>query len=88
MDAFRAILLPGREELARALDRVARSGWSLSGASDHLVSEALYLRDPDENGIELYRDRPPDEWPRSPDGSSVAMYNAPVDLEALLAEVG
>ena len=58
----------------------------LDGASDHGVSEAIYLRDPDGNGIELYRDRPREEWPRPPDGSGVAMTTAPLDLPALLAE--
>jgi catechol 2,3-dioxygenase len=57
------------------------------GGSDHGVSEAVYLSDPDGNGIELYRDRPEDEWPRTPDGSQVAMYSRPLDLEDLLAEV-
>ena len=58
-----AILVPTRADLARALQRVAEAGWRLSGASDHLVSEALYLSDPEGNGIELYRDRPREEWP-------------------------
>ena len=59
-----AILLPSRVELARSLRRLGETGWPLAGASDHLVSEALYLADPEGNGIELYRDRPRDEWPR------------------------
>lgn len=79
-----AILLDGRRELARALGRVARSGWSLTGASDHLVSEALYLSDPEGNGIELYRDRPRAEW-RYVDGELV-MATLPLDLDALAAE--
>src|SRR6476469_5335442 len=58
-----AILVPSRADLARALQRVADAGWRLSGASDHLVSEALYLSDPEGNGIELYSDRPRDQWP-------------------------
>ena len=58
----------------------------LSGASDHGVSVALYLHDPDGNGVELYYDRPKEEWPRSPDGGGIAMYTHPVDLEALLAD--
>jgi catechol 2,3-dioxygenase len=58
----------------------------LEGASDHGVSEALYLRDPDDNGLELYRDRPKEEWPRTADGS-LAMYTRPLDLDALLREV-
>ena len=62
------------------------AGIPLDGAADHGVSEALYLRDPDQNGVELYRDRPKQEWPRSPDGG-VAMYTRPLDLEALLREL-
>ena len=81
-----AIRFPDRRTLGDALRRVLAAGIPLDGATDHGVSEALYLRDPDGNGIELYRDRPREEWPRSPDGNGVAMYNAPVDLEALLAE--
>ena len=61
------------------------AGHPIDGATDHGVSEAIYLRDPDENGVELYRDRPQEEWPRTADGE-VAMFNAPLDLEALLAE--
>jgi len=61
---------------------------ALDGASDHGVSEAIYLRDPDENGIELYRDRPQEEWPRPEDGEGVAMVTLPLDLEGLLAEAG
>lgn len=80
-----AILYPTRQELARALKRLLEAGVRLDGASDHGVSEALYLHDPDGNGIELYRDRPREEWPRNPDGS-LAMHNAPIDLRALLAE--
>jgi catechol 2,3-dioxygenase len=79
-----AILLESREELARALSRVLRSGWSLTGASDHLVSEALYLSDPEGNGIELYRDRPQAEW-RYVDGRLV-MSTLPLDLGALAGE--
>jgi len=62
------------------------AGVPLSGASDHGVSEAIYLQDPDGNGIELYRDRPQEEWPRPEDGAGVAMMSAPLDLQALLAE--
>jgi catechol 2,3-dioxygenase len=80
-----AILLPSRLELARALRRVADAGWRFSGASDHLVSEALYLSDPEGNGIELYRDRPRDEW-RYSDGR-VQMATLPLDLDALLGEL-
>ena len=80
-----AILYSTRAALADALRRVLAAGISLDGASDHGVSEALYLRDPDENGVELYCDRPPERWPRSPDGG-VAMYSRHLDLEALLRE--
>jgi catechol 2,3-dioxygenase len=82
-----AILYPDRKSLADALQRVLAAGISISGATDHGVSEAIYLRDPDDNGIELYRDRPEEEWPRAEDGTSVAMHNAPFDLQALLAEL-
>ena len=81
-----ALLVPTRADLARALRRVFDAGWHLSGASDHLVSEALYLSDPEGNGIELYRDRPREEWPRH--GDEVAMATLPLDLEGLLAEPG
>jgi catechol 2,3-dioxygenase len=81
-----AIRYPDRRTLADALQRVRRGGVALDGASDHGVSEALYLRDPDGNGIELYRDRPREEWPRTPQGS-VAMMTRPLDLAALLREL-
>jgi catechol 2,3-dioxygenase len=81
-----AIRYPNREALAGALQRLVEARVPLSGASDHGVSVALYLRDPDDNGIELYYDRSREEWPRSPDGEGVAMMSAPVDLNALLAE--
>ena len=81
-----AIRYPDRKALAGALKRLVDARIPLSGASDHGVSVALYLRDPDDNGVELYYDRPRDEWPRSPDGRGVAMISAPVDLNALLAE--
>ena len=81
-----AILYPDRATLGDAVRRVLAAGIPLEGASDHGVSEAIYLRDPDGNGVELYRDRPQEEWPRAGDGKSVAMVNAPLDLEALLAE--
>ena len=80
-----AIRYPSRAALADALRRLQRAGIALDGASDHGVSEALYLRDPDQNGVELYRDRPQDEWPRNPDGS-LAMFSHPLDLDSLLAE--
>jgi catechol 2,3-dioxygenase len=81
-----AILLESRLELARALHRVARSGWSLTGASDHLVSEALYLSDPEGNGIELYRDRPRADWPLSQ--GRLRMATLPLDLDDVAAELG
>ena len=83
-----AIRYPDRKTLADALRRLLEARIPLEGATDHGVSEALYLHDPDGNGIELYRDRPREEWPRSADGQGVAMVNAPVDLDTLLAEVG
>lgn len=81
-----AVLLPDREILSRSLRRLLESGWRLWGASDHLVSEALYLDDPDGNGIELYRDRPSSEWRW--DGDTIHMDTIPLDLDALLAETG
>jgi catechol 2,3-dioxygenase len=80
-----AIRYPDRASLADALRRLVDAGISLDGASDHGVSEALYLRDPDGNGVELYRDRPEGEWPRGADGS-LAMTLDPLDVQALLAE--
>jgi catechol 2,3-dioxygenase len=80
-----AILVPSRPDLARALQRVAEAGWHLSGASDHLVSEALYLSDPEGNGIELYRDRPREEWPVR-DGT-LQMATLPLDLDGVLGEL-
>lgn len=81
-----AILYPTRRALADALRRLVAAGIPLDGASDHGVSEALYLRDPDQNGVELYRDRPEAEWPRTPDGG-LAMVTRPLDLAGLLAEL-
>ncbi|MDX6410729.1 MAG: catechol 2,3-dioxygenase [Gaiellaceae bacterium] len=81
-----AIRYPDRRSLADALRRLIDAGIPLEGASDHGVSEALYLRDPDGNGVELYRDRPEDEWPREPDGT-LSMTLQPLDLQALLAEL-
>jgi catechol 2,3-dioxygenase len=80
-----AIRYPDRATLADALRRLNRAGIHLDGASDHGVSEALYLRDPDQNGVELYRDRPRAEWPRSSTGE-IAMYTHPLDIDSLLAE--
>jgi catechol 2,3-dioxygenase len=81
-----ALLMPDRKRLAMARARLAANRWPLDGASDHLVSEALYLSDPENNGIEIYRDRPRSEWPQE-DGS-LAMATLPLDLENLLAELG
>ncbi len=78
-----AFLYPTRAELADAGRRVAQAGLTLDGAADHGVSEALYLRDPDGNGVELYWDRPPDQWPRAADGT-LAMFTRPLDLSGLL----
>jgi catechol 2,3-dioxygenase len=80
-----AILYPSRPALADAARRLMRAKIPLDGAADHGVSEALYLRDPDQNGVELYRDRPPGEWPRSPQGE-LAMFTKALDLHSLLAE--
>lgn len=80
-----AILYPSRKSLAEAFRRLIEAGIPLDGASDHGVSEALYLRDPDENGIELYWDRPKDEWPRTPDGE-LAMFTQRLDMNRLLQE--
>ncbi|HUL02304.1 MAG TPA: VOC family protein [Gemmatimonadales bacterium] len=80
-----AILYPDRAALARAVRRVLDHQVALEGAADHGVSEAVYLRDPDGNGVELYRDRQEKDWPRGPDGRLV-MHTLPLDLEALLAE--
>ena len=80
-----AILYPNRATLADALRRVLAAGIELDGASDHGVSEALYLRDPDENGVELYCDRPREQWPRTPTGE-LTMFTRALDLDALLKE--
>jgi catechol 2,3-dioxygenase len=80
-----AIRYPDRSSLADALSRIMAAGITLDGAADHGVSEALYLRDPDQNGVELYRDRPREEWPLGPDGE-LTMYTRPLDLRALLEE--
>ena len=80
-----AIVYPTRAELADALRRLMAARIQLEGAADHGVSEALYLRDPDGNGVELYWDRPMEEWPRTPEGE-LAMYSRGLDLGGLLAE--
>ena len=82
-----AILYPTRAALADALKRVMAAGIVLDGASDHGVSEALYLRDPDQNGVELYWDRPKEEWPATDDGK-LAMFTRRLDLENLLRAAG
>lgn len=81
-----AIRYPDRRSLADAHQRLERAGVRLDGAADHGVSEALYLRDPDDNGVELYWDRPPEQWPRA-QGGELAMYTAPLDLAGLRAEL-
>jgi catechol 2,3-dioxygenase len=81
-----AILYPDRKELARAFKRLIDHRVQISGASDHGVSEAIYLDDPDGNGLEIYRDRPREEWPRTP-GGELAMVTLPLDLEGLLREL-
>lgn len=81
-----AILLPTRKDLAALLYRIQQAGYPLTGASDHGVSEALYLDDPDGNGVELYWDRPEDKWPKRADGS-LEMYTRRLDLDDLLSEI-
>jgi catechol 2,3-dioxygenase len=82
-----AILYPTRRDLAVIFQRIAAAGYPLTGASDHGVSEALYLNDPDMNGLELYYDRPPEQWPRTTEGK-LGMVTLPLDLDGLLAELG
>ncbi|MBL9174709.1 MAG: VOC family protein [Verrucomicrobiales bacterium] len=79
-----ALLYPDRAQLGDAVLRVLKAGIPLEGAADHGVSEAIYLRDPDGNGVELYRDRPVSEWPRTA-GGELAMVTLPLDLDAVLA---
>ncbi|RRB07937.1 VOC family protein [Larkinella rosea] len=80
-----AILYPTRKDLSIAFRRLVEARYTITGASDHGVSEAIYLNDPDENGVELYWDRPREDWPLKPDGS-LEMYTRPLNLEALLRE--
>ncbi len=80
-----AFLFPNRRALAQVFKRLVDAGYPLEGSADHGVSEAIYLSDPDGNGVELYRDRPENDWPRKADGS-LTMSNGPLDLAALLAE--
>lgn len=82
-----AILYPTRKDLAVAFQRLQEAQYPLTGASDHGVSEAIYLDDPDKNGVELYWDRPRDQWPKKPDGS-LEMYTRPLNLNNLLNELG
>ena len=81
-----AILYPTRKDLAIIYDRLRRAYYPLTGASDHGVSEALYLNDPDENGVELYWDRPKELWPKKKDGS-LEMFTLALDLDGLLKEL-
>jgi len=81
-----AILYPTRKDLAVAYKRLLDAGYPLTGAADHGVSEALYLNDPDENGVELYWDKPRDQWPKKADGS-LDMYTQSLDLDDLLKEL-
>lgn len=81
-----AILYPTRKELARIYQRLLTAGYPFTGYADHGVSEALYLDDPDQNGVELYWDRPKEQWPLLPDGS-LNMYTKALDLQGLLAEL-
>ncbi|HET8573851.1 MAG TPA: VOC family protein [Edaphocola sp.] len=81
-----AIVYPSRRDLAIILDRLQQSDYPLTGAADHGVSEALYLNDPDGNGVELYWDRPTEQWPRYADGS-LEMYTRPLDMDDLLKEL-
>jgi catechol 2,3-dioxygenase len=81
-----AVLVPSRVELAKSLKRLAETQWPAQGFADHLVSEAIYLPDPDGNGIEIYRDRPRAEWPRS--NGNIRMATDPLDLDGVMAELG
>ncbi len=81
-----AILYPTRRDLAVIYDRLLKAGYPFTGFADHGVSEALYLDDPDQNGVELYWDRPMEEWPKNPDGS-LTMFTKSLDLDGLLAEL-
>lgn len=80
-----AFVYPDRVALGRVIDRLWQGGFTLTGAADHSVSEAVYLDDPDGNGVELYRDRPMSDWPKASDGSPI-MVNEPLDVEAIVAE--
>jgi catechol 2,3-dioxygenase len=82
-----AILYPTRKDLATIFDRLLKANYPFTGFSDHGVSEALYLDDPDGNGVELYWDKPREQWPQKPDGS-IEMYTRALDLKDLLGELG
>jgi len=82
-----AILLPSRIDLATVFDRLRKEKYPILGASDHGVSEAIYLNDPDQNGVELYCDRPKEEWPMNDDGT-LGMFTKPLNLDGLLKELG
>src|SRR4051794_32399705 len=82
-----AILYPNRRDLAFILNRLITARYPLTGASDHGVSEAIYLNDPDNNGVELYWDRPQEQWPLHDDGT-LNMYTKPLDIDTLLGELG
>ena len=81
-----AILYPERRDLAVALQRLVDAKYPIAGASDHGVSEAVYLNDPDQNGVELYWDRPTEQWPHKPDGS-IELFTHSLDLDGLLGEL-
>jgi catechol 2,3-dioxygenase len=80
-----AILVPDRKELSRSIRRLKAHNWPIDGAADHGVSEAIYLRDPDKNGIEIYCDRPREEWPKDTNGQ-LTMYTRPLDFDSLMKE--
>ena len=80
-----AFLYPNRAELTNVLRRLLKAGIPIDGAADHGVSEAIYLHDPDKNGVELYWDKPKELWPRTADGE-LAMFTAPLDLDGLLSQ--
>jgi len=82
-----AILVPNRKGLAKVLKRLQERGWPIEGTADHGVSEAIYLKDPDGNGIEVYADRPRKKWPKTVKGE-IEMYTRPLDLESLMRAVG
>lgn len=81
-----AIIMPSRRELARVIKRLTDHQWPIDGAADHGVSEAIYLKDPDDNGIEIYTDRPKDQWPKDSKGQ-LLMYTRPLDIDNLMKEL-